>query len=155
MMTTAAATTAVMTAANWIEKFLCLNRVSKEIRIRIKNIYNEATCLFNMYLIKKEINRQKTAINELKLQSVYNKSFVVQQTHKIYFVICTHDSSVFTQQLYSDRTVCFTLKTICAVFFYLIFFFCVYQEKSFFFFFFFSIDLKEITICNISMNLTK
>ena len=146
-----------MTAVtNWAEKFLCLNRVSKEIRIKIeiKSIYNEATCLLDIYFIKKEINEQKAATDRFKLQSVCNRFFVVQWTHKIYFVICTYDSSVFTQQLYSDRTVCSAFRTVCAVFFNLIFFLHVYQKRSFFFFFF-SIDFKEITTHNVSMNLMK
>ena len=154
-MTTAAAAAAM---TNWIKKSLCLNRISKEIRIRteIKSIYDETTCSFNMHLIKKEINRQKAAADELRLQFVCDKSFVVQQIYKIYSVICTHDLSVFTQQSYLNRTVCSAFRTVYAVFFDLIFFLCVYQERSFFFFFFFFlIDLKEITICNINMNLMK
>ena len=153
-MITATITTAAATA-NWIKKFLCLNRISKEIRIKIeiKSIYDEATCLLNTHFIKKKINRQKAATDEFRLQSVYNRFFVVQQTHKTYSVICTHDSFIFTQQSHSDRTVCSALKTVYTVFFDLIFFFCVYWERSFFFFF--SIDFKEITICNISMNLIK
>ena len=155
MMT--ATTAAAVTATNQIKKFLCLNRVSKEIRIRIeiKSIYNEAICFFDIYFIKKEINKQKAATDKLRLQSVCDKFFVVQQTHKKYFVIYTYNSSAFTQQLYLNRTVCSALRTVCAVFFDLIFFFCIYQERSFFFFFFFSIDFKEITIHNISMNLMK
>ena len=135
---TAAAAAAVMTVTNWTKKFLCLNRINKKIRIRIKikSIYNEATCLLDMCFIKKKINEQKTATNEFKLQFVCNKSFVVQQTHKIYSVICTHDSSVFTQQSYSNRIVCSALKTVCTVFFDLIFFLYMYQERSSFFFFF-------------------
>ena len=154
MMT--ATITAVMTAVNWTEKFSCLNRVSKEIRIRIKikSIYNEATCFLDIYLIKKEINKQKAATDKLRLQSVCNRSFVVQQAHKIYSVICTHNSSIFTQWSYLNRTVCSALRTVYAVFFDLIFFFYVYWEKSFFFFFF-SIDFKEITTHNIDINLMK
>ena len=77
---TTAATAAVMTAVNQIEKFSCLNRISKKIRIRIeiKSIYNEATCFLDTYFIKKKINKQKAATDRLRLQSVYNKSFVVQ-----------------------------------------------------------------------------
>ena len=153
MTATAAAVTAV---TNQIKKFLYLNRVSKEIRIRIriKSIYNKATCLLNTHLIKKEINRQKTATDELRLQFIYDRSFVVQQTHKIYSVICTHNSFTFTQQSYLDRTVCSALRTVHAVFFDLIFFLYTYWERSFFFFFS-SISLKEITTHNISMNLMK
>ena len=149
-------TTAVMTAANWIKKFSYLNRISKEIKIRIKikSIYNEATCSLDMCFIKKEINEQKAATDEFKLQFVCNKFFVVQWTHKMYFVICTHNSFIFTQWSYLNRTVCSAFRTVCVVFFDLIFFFCVYQERSFFFFFS-SINLKEITICDISMNLMK
>ena len=151
-MITATAAAAV-TVTNWIKKFLCLNRVSKEIRIRIeiKSIYDEATCSFDMCLIKKEINEQKTATDELRLQSVCNRFFVVQQTHKMYSVICTHDSSAFTQQSHSDRIVCSALRTAHVIFFDLVFFLHVYQEKSSFF----SIDLKEITIHDISMNLMR
>ena len=153
IITTAATAAAVTTVTNWIKKSLCLNRISKEIKTEIKCIYDEATHFFNTHFIKKKINRQKTATNELKLQSVYNKSFVVQQTHKMYSVICTHNLSVFTQQSYLNRIVCSALKTVCAVFFDLIFFFHIYQERSFFFFF--SINLKEITICNVSTDLMK
>ena len=161
IITTAATAAAVMTVINWIKKFLCLNRINKEIRIRteIKSIYDETTCFFSTHLIKKEINKQKAATDRFRLQSVCNRSFVVQQTHKMYSVICTHNSSVFTQQSYSDRTVCSALRTVCAVFFDLIFFLYAYWERSFFFFFFFffffSIDLKEITIHNVNMNLMK
>ena len=153
MTTTAAIMTAV---TNWVKKFLHLNRISKEIRIRIKikSIYNEATCFLSTHLIKKEINKQKAAINRFKLQSVYNRFFAVQWVHKMYFMICTHNSFIFTQQLYLNRIVCSALKIICVVFFNLIFFLCMYQER-FFFFFFFLIDLKEITICNISTDLMK
>ena len=154
IMTTATAAAAV---TNWIKKSLCLNRVSKEIRIRteIKSIYDETTCFFSTHLIKKEINKQKAATDRFRLQSVCNRSFVVQQTHKMYSVICTHNSFIFTQQSHLNRTVCSALRTVCVVFFDLIFFFCTYQKKFFFFFFFFSIDLKEITICNIDMNLMR
>ena len=107
-----------------------------------------------MHFIKKEINEQKAATDKLRLQFIYNKFFTVQQTHKIYSVICTHNSSVFTQQLYLNRIVCSALRTVCAVFLNLIFFFCVYQERSFFFFFFL-IDLKEITIHNINTDLIR
>ena len=157
MMIMTAAMTAVMTAANWIKKFSHLNRINKEIRIRtgIKSIYDKTTCLLSTCLIKKEINEQKAATDRFRLQFVYNKFFVVQQTHKMYFMICTHNSSAFTQQSHSSRTVCSAFRTVCAVFFDLIFFFCTYWERSFFFFFFFLIDLKEITIHNISMNLTE
>ena len=77
MMTT---TAAVMTAVNWVEKSSYLNRVSKEIRIRteIKSIYNRTTCFFSMHFIKKKISEQKAATDEFRLQSVYNKFFVVQ-----------------------------------------------------------------------------
>ena len=146
-----------MIMINWVEKSLCLNRISKKIRIKIeiKSIYDEATHFLNIYFIKKKINKQKTATNKFKLQSVCDRFFVVQQTHKIYSVICTHNSFIFTQQSHSNRTVCSAFRIICAVFFDLIFFFCIYWERSSFFFFFFSINLKKITICNISMNLTE
>ena len=155
MMTTTAAVTT--TAINWVKKSLCLNRISKEIRIKIKikSIYDRTTHLLSMHFIKKKINRQKTATDEFKLQSVYNRFFVVQQTYKIYSVICTHNLSIFTQQLHSDRTVCSALKTVHAVFFDLIFFFCIYQKRSSFFFFFFSINFKEITIHDVNMNLMR
>ena len=107
-----------------------------------------------MHLIKKEINRQKAATDKFRLQSVHNRFFVVQQTHKMYSVICTHNLSVFTQQSYLNRTVCSALRIVCAVFFDLIFFLYAYQERSFFFFFFL-IDFKEITIHNVSMNLMR
>ena len=154
MMTTTAAAAAAMT--NWVEKSLCLNRISKEIKIRIeiKSIYDEITCFLSMYLIKKEINRQKTATDEFKLQFVYNRSFVVQWTHKMYSVICTHNSFIFTQQSHSNRIICSAFRTVCAVFFNLIFFLCVYQERSFFFFFS-SINFKEITTHDINMNLMR
>ena len=157
MIIMTATTTAAMTAANWIEKFSYLNRVSKEIRIRteIKNIYNETTCSFNTYFIKKKTDRQKTTTDEFKLQFVCNRSFVVQWIHKMYFVICTHNLFIFTQQSHLNRTACSALRTVCAVFFDLIFFFHTYWERSSFFFFFFSIDLKEITIHDVSMNLMK
>ena len=156
MMTTVTAAT-TMTAANWTEKFLYLNRINKEIRIRteIKSIYDEVICFLSTHFIKKEINRQKAATDKFKLQFVYNKSFVVQQTHKMYSVICIHNLFIFTQQLHLNKTVCSALKTVYAVFFDLIFFFYTYWERSSFFFFFFSIDFKEITIHNISMNLMK
>ena len=155
MMMTTTIMTAVMTATNWIKKLLCLNKISKKIRIKIKikSIYNETTCLLDIHFIKKKINKQKAVTDELRLQSVCNKSFVVQWIHKMYFVICTHNSFIFTQQSYLNRTVCSALRTVCAVFFDLIFFLCTYWERSFFFFF--SINLKEITIHNISMNLIK
>ena len=156
MMTTTATVTAVTTVTNWVKKFLYLNRVSKEIRIKIKSIYDKTTCFFSMHLIKKKINRQKVTTNEFRLQSVHNRSFVVQWMHKIYLIICTHNSSAFTQQSHSGRTVCSALKIIYIVFFDLIFFFYTYWERSFFFFFFFfSIDLKKITTHNISINLIK
>ena len=157
-ITTATAATAVMTAANWVKKSSCLNRVSKEIRIRIeiKSIYDEAICFLNIYFIKKEINRQKVTTDEFRLQSVYNKFFVVQWAHKTYSVICTHNLFIFTQWSYLDRTVCSALRIIYAVFFDLIFFLHTYQERSFFsFFFFFSIDLKKITTHNINTDLMK
>ena len=155
MMMTVTTTTTVTTAANWVKKFSCLNRVSKKIRIRIriKSIYNETTHFFDMHLIKKKINEQKAATNKLRLQSVYNRFFVVQWVHKTYSVICTHNSFTFTQQSHLNRIVCSALRTVCAVFFDLIFFFCTYQERSFFFFF--SIDFKKITICNADMNLAE
>ena len=64
-----AAATAVMTMINWIEKSLHLNRVSKEIRIKIeiKSIYDEATYLLDIYFIKKKINKQKAATDRFKL----------------------------------------------------------------------------------------
>ena len=135
MMTMTATTTAAMTAANWAEKFLCLNRISKEIRIKIeiKSIYNEATHSLSIYFIKKEINEQKATTDRFRLQFVHNKSFVVQQTHKIYFVICIHNLSAFTQWSYSNRIICSALKTVHIIFFDLIFFFYTYQERSFFF----------------------
>ena len=146
-------TIAATTVTNWTEKFLCLNRISKEIRIKIeiKNIYNKATCFLDTHFIKKEINEQKAATDEFKLQFVYNRSFVVQWAHKMYSVICTHDSFIFTQQSHLNRTVCSALKTVCIVFFDLIFFFHMYWKRSFFF----SIDLKEITIHDISTDLMK
>ena len=75
-----AAATAAMITANQAEKSSCLNRISKKIRIKIKikSIYDRTTCLLNMHFIKKEINKQKTATDELKLQSVYNRFFAVQ-----------------------------------------------------------------------------
>ena len=155
IMTTTATATAATTVINWTEKFLCLNRISKKIKTEIKSIYDETTCSFSTYFIKKKINEQKTATDRLKLQSVYDRFFVVQQTHKMYFVICIHDSFTFTQQSHLNRTVCSALKTVCTVFFDLIFFLHTYQERSFFFFFFFSIDFKEITIHNVSMNLMR
>ena len=156
IITAAAVAAAAMIVINWIENFLCLNRVSKEIRIRteIKSIYDETTCFLSTHLIKKEINKQKAATDRFRLQSVCNRSFVVQQTHKMYSVICTHNSFIFTQQSHLNRTVCSALRTVCVVFFDLIFFLHTYQERSFFFFFFL-IDLKEITIHNISMNLMR
>ena len=156
MITTAATTATAITVTNWIKKFLCLNRINKEIRIKteIKSIYDEATCLFDTHFIKKEINKQKATTNRFKLQFIYNRFFVVQQIHKMYFVICTHNLFIFTQQLYLNRTVCSALKTVCAVFFDLIFFFYVYWER-FFFFFFFSINFKKITIYNADINLMK
>ena len=144
-----------MTVINWIKKFSHLNRISKEIRTEIKSIYDKTIHSFSTHFIKKEINEQKAATDKLKLQFVCDRFFAVQWMYKIYFMICTHNSSVFTQQLYLNRTVCSALKTVCTVFFDLIFFFCVYQERSSFFFFFFSIDLKKITTHNISMNLMK
>ena len=152
MMTTTAATT----AANQTEKFSYLNRVSKEIRIKteIKSIYDETTCSFSMHLIKKEISEQKAATDRFRLQSVHNRFFVVQQTHKMYSVICTHNSLIFTQQSYSDRTVCSALRIVHAVFFDLIFFLYTYQERSFFFFFFL-IDFKKTTIHDADMNLMR
>ena len=79
------------------QKNFMLNRISKEIRIKIeiKNIYDEATCLFNTYFIKKKINKQKTTTNKFKLQFVYNRSFAVQQIHKMYFVIYIYNLFVF------------------------------------------------------------
>ena len=71
-------TTAAATAANWVKKFLHLNRISKKIKIEIKSIYNEATCSFDTYFIKKKTDEQKAATNRFKLQSVYNRFFVVQ-----------------------------------------------------------------------------
>ena len=126
IMTAAAA--AVTTAANQIKKFSYLNRISKEIRIRteIKSIYDRTTCSLNTHLIKKEISRQKATTDRFKLQFIHNRSFVVQQTHKMYSVICTHNSFIFTQQSHSDRIICSAFKIICAVFFDLIFFFHVY-----------------------------
>ena len=126
MMTTTAAATAAVT--NQIKNFLCLNRVSKKIRIKIKikSIYDRTTCLFSTHLIKKEINEQKAATDRLRLQSVHDRSFVVQQTHKMYSVICIHNSFIFTQQSHSDRTVCSAFRIICAVFFDLIFFLHTY-----------------------------
>ena len=153
MMTATAA--AAMIVTNWAEKFSHLNRISKEIRTKIKSIYDKTICFLDTHFIKKEINEQKAATNKFRLQSIYNRSFAVQWVHKIYLVICTHNLSVFTQQSYSDRTVCSALKIVCAVFFDLIFFFYAYQKRSFFFFFFFSINLKKITICNADMNLMK
>ena len=157
MITITATATAAMTVTNWTEKFSYLNRISKEIRIKIKikSIYDEAICFFDMYFIKKEINKQKAATDKFRLQSVCNKSFVVQWTHKMYFMICTHNSSVFTQWSHSDRIICSAFRIIYTVFFDLIFFFCMYWKRSSFFFFFFLIDFKEITIHNISMNLMK
>ena len=151
IMTTMTAAAAAM--INWIEKSSCLNRINKEIRIKIeiKSIYDEATCSLDTHLIKKEINEQKAATDRFRLQSVCNRFFVVQQTHKIYSVICTHDLSVFTQWSHSDRIICPALRTVCVVFFDLIFFLHVYWERSFFF----SIDLKETTICNTDINLMK
>ena len=78
MMTTAAAATAVITAANQTEKFSYLNRVNKKIRTEIKSIYDETTHFLDMHFIKKEINEQKAATNKFRLQSVYNRFFVVQ-----------------------------------------------------------------------------
>ena len=154
-MTTAATSTAVMTATNWAEKSLCLNRVNKEIRIKteIKSIYDEATCSLSTHFIKKKISKQEAATNRFKLQFVYNRSFIVQWTHKMYSVICTHNLFIFTQQSHSDRTVCSALRTVCAVFFDLIFFLCMYWERSFFFFF--SINFKKITICDINTDLIR
>ena len=99
IITTAATAAAVAAVTNWIKKSSCLNRVSKEIRIRIriKSIYDETTCFLSMYLIKKEINKQKATTNKFRLQSVCDRFFVVQQVHKMYSVICTHDSFIFTQ----------------------------------------------------------
>ena len=113
-----------MTVTNWIKKNLCLNRISKEIRIKIKikSIYDEATHLLNTHFIKKEINKQKAATDRFKLQFIYNRFFAVQQTYKMYSVICTHNSFIFTQQSHSDRTVCSAFRTVCVVFFDLIFF---------------------------------
>ena len=127
--------TAAAAAANQIKKSLHLNRINKEIRIRteIKSIYDEATHSLSTHFIKKEINRQKAATDEFRLQFICDRSFVVQQTHKMYSVICTHNLSVFTQQSYSDRIICSAFKTVHTVFFNLIFFFCIYQERSFFF----------------------
>ena len=156
MIIVTAATAVMMTAANQIKKFSYLNRINKEIRIkiRIKSIYDEATCFLSMHFIKKEINRQKAATDRFRLQSVYNRFFAVQQAHKTYFMICTHNSFTFTQQSHSDRTVCSALKITHIIFFDLIFFLYTYQERSFFFFFF-SINLKKITICNADINLTE
>ena len=58
IITMTAAAAAAMTAINWIKKSLCLNRISKKIRIKteIKSIYDEATCFLNTYFIKKKIN---------------------------------------------------------------------------------------------------
>ena len=150
MMTTAATVTTII---NWVKKFLCLNRVSKKIRIKIKikNIYDEAICFLSIHFIKKEINEQKAATDRFRLQFVCDRSFVVQWTHKTYFVICTHNSFIFTQQSHLNRTVCSAFRTVHVIFFDLIFFLHTYWKRSFFF----SIDLKEITICNISMNLMK
>ena len=162
MTETETTTIIIMTAAaaaavtNWVKKFSHLNRVSKEIRIkiRIKSIYDETTCLLSIHFIKKEINKQKAATNKFKLQSVCDRSFIVQWAHKMYSVICTHNLSAFTQWSYLDRIVCSALRTVYAVFFDLIFFLYVYWKRSFFFFFF-SINLKEITIHDISINLMK
>ena len=157
IITTAATATAVMTAANQTEKFLCLNRINKEIRIRteIKSIYDEAICFLSTHFIKKKINKQKAATDRFKLQFICNRFFIVQQIHKMYSVICTYNSFIFTQWSHLNKIICSAFKTVCAVFFDLIFFFHIYWERSSFFFFFFSIDLKEITICNVSMNLTE
>ena len=157
MMITAATVTAVMIMTNWIKKSSHLNRINKEIRIRIriKSIYDEATHFLSMHFIKKKINKQKAATDKFRLQFICDRFFAVQQTHKIYSVICTYNLFIFTQQSYSDRTVCSALKTVHIVFFDLIFFFHTYWKRSFFFFFFFSIDLKEITTHNVSMNLTR
>ena len=59
IITTTATAAAVMTVTNWIKKSSCLNRISKEIRIRteIKSIYDETTHFLDTYLIKKEINK--------------------------------------------------------------------------------------------------
>ena len=96
-MTVTATVTVTMTVTNQTEKFSHLNRISKEIRIkiRIKSIYDEATCFFDTHFIKKEINKQKAATDRFRLQFVCDRFFVVQQTHKMYFVICTHNSFIF------------------------------------------------------------
>ena len=67
MMMTAAAATAVMTVTNWIKKFSHLNRINKEIRIRIefKSIYNEATCLLDIHFIKKKSMNKKQQQTDL------------------------------------------------------------------------------------------
>ena len=153
MMTTAAAAAAAVT--NWIKEFLCLNRVSKEIRIRtgIKSIYDGTTCPLSMHLTKKEISRQEAATDRFRLQSVCDRPFVVQQAHKMYPVVCTHNSSVFTQQPHLGRTACSALRTARAIFFDLVSFPCAYQGRPSSSFSSSSIGPKGTTTCDAGTDL--
>ena len=113
-------------------------------------------CFLCMCFDKKETNEWKINTDVFKLQFLQIRSLAVQQTHKIYSVICTHSLFITAQWLYLNRIIYSAFKTVCAVFFDLFSFLYMYRESFFFFFFFFfSIDFKKITAWETNTNLTE